>query len=85
MKTIKNIHIRTSTKRILSKNLFSLFALILITSILATSCNPKDDADDSILDEEPPTAQEFKNIRDIALDNHTQLFNFNTDDVTPLF
>ncbi|EPR72871.1 hypothetical protein ADIWIN_2194 [Winogradskyella psychrotolerans RS-3] len=81
MKTIKNIHIRTHTKRILSKNLFSLFALLLMTSILATSCDPTDDSDSGSQNEEPPTAQEFKNIRDIALNNHTQLFNFNTEDV----
>ncbi|SDG62014.1 hypothetical protein [Winogradskyella thalassocola] len=80
MKTSKNIYIRTSTKRILTKNLFSLFALLLTTSLLTTSCNPTDDANDGLQNEEPPTAQEFKNNRDIALNNHTQLFNFNTGD-----
>ncbi|WP_179318974.1 hypothetical protein [Winogradskyella helgolandensis] len=80
MKTIKNIHIRTSTKRILTKKLFSLFALLLMTSILTTSCNPTDDADDNQQNEVPPTAQAFDNLRAIAMDNHTQTFIFNADD-----
>ncbi|MBF8149877.1 hypothetical protein ITJ86_08195 [Winogradskyella sp. F6397] len=79
MKTSKTIYIKTSTKRILSKNVFSLFALLLMTSILTTSCNP-DDADDGFQNDVPPTAQEFADIRDIAMDNHTQMFNFDADD-----
>ncbi|WP_458627882.1 hypothetical protein [Winogradskyella sp. PC D3.3] len=80
MKTIKNINIRTSTKRILTKKLFSLFALFLSTSMLITSCNPNDDSDDASQNLETPTAQDFSDIRTLALDNHTQIFNFNADD-----
>lgn len=80
MKTTQKIHIEKSTKRILTKNLFSLFALITMTALLATSCNPEDDNNQYDTPVETPTAQQFNNLRTVALDNHTQLFNFNADD-----
>ncbi|WP_179351203.1 hypothetical protein [Winogradskyella vidalii] len=79
MKTTQKIHIEKSTKCILTKNLFSLFALITMTALLATSCNP-DDNNPTNIPIETPTAQEFNNLRAAALDNHTQLFNFNAAD-----
>lgn len=80
MKTTKNIHIQTATKRILGKKLLSILSLFVMSLLLVTSCNPNDDNDSLGYYETPPTAQAFKNIRNIALNNHTQLFTFNADD-----
>lgn len=79
MKTTKKRYFKTNTKRIISKNLLSLFALFTMTAILTTSCEPKDDNDCDNCNE-PTTAQEFNNIKTIALENLTQTFNFNVND-----
>ena len=79
MKHSKKLYFKTNTKRIVSKNLLSLFALFTMTAILTTSCEPKEDNDCDNCNE-PPTAQQFNNIRTIALENLTQTFGFNTAD-----
>jgi len=79
MKTTKHLYINVNTKRLLSKNLLSLFALFTMTALLNTSCISNDDDSNTPLID-LPTAQEFNNIRTIALENQTQMFNFNTDD-----
>ena len=78
MKTTKKLFLRTSTKRILIKKLFSILGLFLTTALLVTSCETKDDGND--IEETPATPQEFNNIRNIALENQTQIFTFNADD-----
>ncbi|WP_292943561.1 hypothetical protein [Olleya sp. UBA1516] len=63
------------------KNLKTIFGTVLMTLTLLTSCETKDDGDndfDNAID--IATAQEFKNIKDIALANLTQNFTFNADD-----
>lgn len=63
------------------KNLKTIFGTLLMTLTLLTSCETKDDGDNDFNNAvDIATAQEFKNIKDIALDNLTQNFSFNADD-----
>ena len=63
------------------KNLKTIFGTLLMTLTLLTSCETKDDGDNDFGNAiDIATAQEFKNIKDIALDNLTQNFSFNADD-----
>ena len=63
------------------KNLKTIFGTLLMTLTLLTSCETKDDGDNDFNNAvDIATAQEFKNIKDIALDNMTQNFSFNADD-----
>ena len=80
MKTTRNPFFKKSTEPILIKKLCRLFALITVTALLTTSCNPEDDNQSETPNIASPTAQEFDNIRAIALENHTQMFTFNTED-----
>lgn len=58
------------------KNLKHLLGTLLFAALAFTSCDNKD-TDDLII---PATAQEFKNIREKALDNITQNFQFDAAD-----
>ncbi|WP_229791240.1 hypothetical protein [Winogradskyella epiphytica] len=80
MKTTKFFKNRTMTTSLLSKTSRNVIGVIAMTAILFTNCESNDDATHEGFVETPPTAQEFENIRAIALDNHTQIFNFNADD-----
>ncbi|MBU2927900.1 hypothetical protein KO515_06620 [Winogradskyella psychrotolerans] len=51
-----------------------------MTSLLTTSCDPTDDADNVFQNNNTPTPLEFENMRDLAMDNHTQTFSFDADD-----
>lgn len=63
------------------KNLKTIFGTLLMTLTLLTSCETKDDGDNDFNNAvDIATAEEFKNIKDIALDNLTQNFSFNADD-----
>jgi len=63
------------------KNLKTIFGTLLMTLTLLTSCETKDDGDNDFNNAvDIATAQEFKNIKDIALANLTQNFSFNADD-----
>lgn len=63
------------------KNLKTVFGTLLMTLTLLTSCETKDDGDNDFNNAvDIATAQEFKNIKDIALANLTQNFSFNADD-----
>lgn len=63
------------------KNLKTIFGTVLMTLTLLTSCETKDDGDNDFGNAiDIATAQEFKNIKDIALANLTQNFAFNADD-----
>ncbi|PIB32918.1 hypothetical protein BFP78_01245 [Gaetbulibacter sp. 5U11] len=63
------------------KNLKTFFGTLLMTLTLLTSCETKDDGDNDFNNAvDIATAQEFKNIKDIALANLTQNFSFNADD-----
>lgn len=60
------------------KNLKNLFGTLLMAALLFTSCESNDDADPIIID--VPNAQDFANVKQNALDNLTQTFQFSTDD-----
>lgn len=61
------------------KNLKQLFGTLLLTLLAFTSCETSDDSD-IITVIEAPSAQEFANIREQALENHTQTFQFDGED-----
>ncbi|WGD33519.1 hypothetical protein [Olleya sp. YS] len=67
------------------KTLKTIFGTLLMTTLLFTSCDNNEDFDDNNTQFIPPTAQEFKNIREQALDNNTQNFNFNAEDGSVTF
>lgn len=56
---------------------------ILMATLIVTSCNKNDN--DDIFVETPPTAQEFQNLKDAALENLTQAFQFNAEDGSTTF
>lgn len=62
-----------------SKTLKTLFGTLLALIILS-SCNVNDDADPIYIGSNAPTSQEFENIREQALENIKQNFQFNADD-----
>ncbi len=62
------------------KTLKTIFGTLFMITLLFTSCDPNDDNNDFDNTNVPATAQEFKNIREAALANHTQNFDFNAED-----
>ncbi|HLT53746.1 MAG TPA: hypothetical protein VKZ97_07640 [Flavobacteriaceae bacterium] len=60
------------------KHLKLTLAVMLLSSFILTSCDSNDDSD-GIFDQ-APTALEFQNIREQALENETQHFQFNAED-----
>jgi hypothetical protein len=58
------------------KNLKNILGTFLMTALLLTSCTKNDDNDIIIR----PTAQDFKNLKEAALENQTQNFQFNVED-----
>ena len=63
------------------KTLKTIFGTLLMTTLLFTSCNTTDDSDFEFSNP-VATAQEFSNIKEEALANQTQDFQFDTDDVS---
>lgn len=61
-----------------SKNLKHILGTFLMLALLLTSCSNNDDNDGDILIR--PTAEDFNNLKEAALENLTQEFQFNTDD-----
>lgn len=60
------------------KNLKHILGTFLMTALIFTSCTKKDDNDDTIIFR--PSAEEFGNLKEEALKELTQNFQFNTDD-----
>ncbi len=60
------------------KNFKHILGAILMSALLLTSCSKNDDGDGDILIR--PTAEDFNNLREAALENLTQTFQFNADD-----
>ncbi|AUP78970.1 hypothetical protein [Flavivirga eckloniae] len=59
-------------------NLKSILGALLMVALITTSCSKNGDDDGDILIR--PTAEDFKSLKDAALENLTQTFQFNTDD-----
>lgn len=81
MKTTKQIHNYLYTLNTVSNNVKLLFGLFAVTLLSLTSCSTNEDND---LSSDPfvdiASAQEFANVRNEALSNITQNFQFNADD-----
>ena len=60
------------------KNLKTILGTLLMTLLVLTSCT-KNDTDDE-QQQYVPTAQAFKDLKEQALENQTQTFQFNADD-----
>jgi hypothetical protein len=62
------------------KNLNKVFGLVLMTLLSFTSCDPTEDVDFDTNQNTPATQEAFKNIREQALENHIQTFQFDGSD-----
>ncbi|RLJ61454.1 hypothetical protein CLV86_2474 [Lacinutrix venerupis] len=63
------------------KNLKTVFASLFITGLaLLTSCDPNESVEISQEVKIPPTMEAFQNIREQALENNTQTFQFDGND-----
>ncbi|GAA3601386.1 hypothetical protein Q4Q39_12760 [Flavivirga amylovorans] len=62
------------------KNFKNILGTVLMSALLLTSCSNNDDndGDNDILIR--PTAEDFNNLKEAALENLTQTFEFNADD-----
>ena len=65
------------------KNFKTVLVTLLMTTLLLTSCIDNDD--DNVFVETPPTAEAFANLKEIALNNHKQEFQFNAEDGSASF
>lgn len=64
------------------KNLKTILGTLLMTALLFTSCSKNDDGDIIII---PPTADDFSNLKQDAIDALTQEFSFNAEDGSTTF
>lgn len=81
MKTTNLFHPNSNILNTVSKTLKTLLGTTLMASLVLTSCSPNEEIDYVPAQApERPTAQDFSNIRNQALDNITQNFQFNADD-----
>lgn len=78
MKTTMQSHNFKFIKNV-NKNTKKLLGTLLMASLLFSSCDTNDDVD-YVPAPDRPSAQEFANIREQALENVTQHFQFNADD-----
>ena len=78
MKIIIKFHEYLNTFNDVSKNLKHILGALLMSALILTSCSKNDDNDGDILIR--PTAEDFNNLKDAALDNLTQTFQINADD-----
>jgi hypothetical protein len=62
------------------KNFKTILATVFLSAFIATSCTNNDDTDFEFFD--VPTAQSFKDLKDAAIENHTQNFQFEADGST---
>ncbi|AUC83210.1 hypothetical protein [Lacinutrix sp. Bg11-31] len=63
------------------KNSKTVFASLFITTLsLFTSCDPSEDVDMESQAKTPPTASEFQSVKNLALANHKQTFQFDGSD-----
>lgn len=79
MKTAKQYHNFFKQIKNVNKNTKALLGTLLMASLLVSSCDTNDDVDYTPAPDRP-SAQEFTNIREQALENVTQHFQFNADD-----
>src|SRR5690554_111548 len=81
MKPIQQFHHNSKPLNMMSKTLKTFFGTALMASLALTSCSSNDDVDYVPAPAaDRPTAQDFSNIRNQALENITQNFQFNADD-----
>ena len=78
MKITKQFHKHFNNLNDVSKNFKHILGSILMSALLLTSCSNNDDNDGDILIR--PTAEDFNNLKEAALENATQTFQFNADD-----
>lgn len=78
MKTTTNTQVNSNTN--MTNNIVNrIFGTLMIISLLFQSCSTTDDGDcNGPCD--TPSAQDFGDLRNAALENHTQTFSFNADD-----
>src|SRR5690606_14135709 len=81
MKIINSFHHHSNALNMVSKIVKPVFGTALMAILALTSCSPNDDVYYVPAPEaDRPTAQDFANIRNQALENITQNFQFNADD-----
>ncbi|QXP61043.1 hypothetical protein [Olleya sp. HaHaR_3_96] len=87
MKNCSPLHTHLTHKYGINPSLKTIFGTLFMTALLITSCDPKDNNEDitSNSEIEVATPQEYKNIKEQALANHTENFNFNAEDGSIMF
>ncbi len=78
MKISKQFRAHSNNYAIVSKNFKHIFGTLLLTALLLTGCKNNDDDEGVILTR--PTAEDYNNLKDEALEELVQTFEFNTDD-----
>ncbi|MEO8932916.1 MAG: hypothetical protein ABI295_01310, partial [Xanthomarina sp.] len=80
MKKEMNLQQNSNPLGLVNKTLKTFFGTALLATLFLTSCSSNDDVDYVPAPNlERPTAQDFSNIRNQALNNITQNFQFNAD------
>ncbi|MEO8932915.1 MAG: hypothetical protein ABI295_01305 [Xanthomarina sp.] len=80
MKKENHQHQNLKSIRLVKTSLKTFFGTALVVVLALTSCSSNDDVDNTpTININRPAAQDFSNIRNQALDNITQNFQFNAD------
>lgn len=79
MKNSINFNQQLNIRSIVNNTLKRVFGSLFFAAILFTSCNP-DDNGNSNSEKYVPDAEAFSELKDQALENATQTFQFNSDD-----
>lgn len=76
---MKNLNQQLKIRNVVNNTLKQVFGSLIFATILFTSCNPDDDGTSSTI-QYVPDAEAFSALKDQALENVTQNFQFNSDD-----
>jgi len=76
---MKHLNQQLKIRNVVNNTLKQVFGSLIFATILFTSCNPDDDGSSSTV-QYVPDADAFSQLKDQALENVTQTFQFNSDD-----
>lgn len=76
---MKHLNQQLKIRNVVNNTLKQVFGSLIFATILFTSCNPDDDGGSSTV-QYVPDADAFSQLKDQALENVTQTFQFNSDD-----
>ncbi|WP_452230883.1 MULTISPECIES: hypothetical protein [unclassified Lacinutrix] len=76
---MKHLNQQLKIRNVVNNTLKQVFGSLIFATILFTSCNPDDDGSSTTV-QYVPDADAFTQLKDQALENATQTFQFNADD-----